>query len=279
MTMKCNEMKDHNVEENVRALDVISHSDVTAADAQRLIAIALSEKPSPDARTVQKISTVLRDWVWHALNERRRDPELRSWYKLIQRQSSYLQDFHATEAERLRLLSELVYTSISVEQTIRPMDIIRRSHVLAILEMLHEQPDGTLGRAAINAELKIRDANLSRVLKLLLASGIIERSRLGRTAEFKLTIEGAKMASKQFGARSAFDVLSDADEDDVEPISNRKIHQVHVNSGGRGKRSQVRPGATIHRKGKAQPRFGTAFIKGVAAKKALKAGALHEHED
>ncbi|WP_156408019.1 hypothetical protein [Ensifer sp. Root127] len=187
-------MKDHKVDE--RTLDLIALTDVSVQDAHALIAEALKDDSK---RTAQKICSVMREWVWNALNERRRDAELKQWYKLLQRTSSYLEDRHALEAERLKLLYELVYESISASQIMRPVDIVKRSHVQEILVMLLEERDQTLGRVAISTQLKIKDANLSRVLKLMLASGLVERLRLGRTADFKLTTEGCVQARKLSG--------------------------------------------------------------------------------
>jgi hypothetical protein len=62
---------------------------------------------------------VLRAWTWKALDQRRRDPELRGWSDIITAAAALMaQGGHADLAERLKALDELVLESAAVGDSI-----------------------------------------------------------------------------------------------------------------------------------------------------------------
>ena len=173
--------------QDFRSLDEIATGEISASLASDLIKLALRELTE---QKVQKLYTVLRAWVWKALNERRRDAELRKWHAIIHQTSAYLEDEYLCHAERIRVLHELIYESISVSEVLTSSELMRRSHVKEVLRLLISSPEQSAPRLEISNYLRLRDSNLSRVLTMLLNSGLIERTSVGKAATFRLTREG-----------------------------------------------------------------------------------------
>jgi hypothetical protein len=133
-------------------LDDIARGDARPAEARVALAGILA-KLTPE--TAQQVYTALRAWVWKALNGRRRDQELREWFDLLKRIGAYLAREHKTQSERLRVLHELIYESISVSEVLPLRDVLKRRHVREVLVLLCEAPIGQLSRAQIAARLRL----------------------------------------------------------------------------------------------------------------------------
>lgn len=174
-----------------KSLDKIATGEVSVTVASKLIKTTMEELTESK---VQKLYTVLRAWVWKALNERRRDSELRRWHALISQTSAYLEDDYSCHAERIRVLHELVHESISVSIVYSFPELAQRSHVKEILSYLYVSPERSLPRQELQAKLGLKDPNLTRVLTMLSSSGLLERSARGKEAVFSLTKDGAEHA-------------------------------------------------------------------------------------
>lgn len=96
-------------------LEEVALGELSADEAHKAIRPLLLEL---DERNAQRIYSVLRTWVWKALNSRRRDDELRDWYDLLQNLASYIGNDYKAQAERIRVLYELIYESISVSEVL-----------------------------------------------------------------------------------------------------------------------------------------------------------------
>lgn len=175
------------------ALDEIAFGDIDADAAYRIIRPILE---SSDEKSAQRIYVILRSWLWKALNERRRDADLREWFNVLRAVSAYFKKEGLLQAERVRTLYELLHESIAVPEVMPKGEILERSHVQDILIMLKSAPKGTLPRATILETLGFKQANLSRIMNLLLSNGLVERHVEGKNASFSLTLEGTTAAEK-----------------------------------------------------------------------------------
>lgn len=201
-----------------RSLDKIATGEVSVTVAAELIRTTMQELTETKA---QKVYSVLRAWVWKALNERRRDSELRKWHALISQTSAYLEDEYFPHAERIRVLHELVHESISVSIVYSFNDLAARSHVKEILSYLYVSPQRTLARQELQSKLGLKDPNMTRVLTMLSTSGLLERSARGKSAFYSLTRDGAERARSLPHV-----IIMSGGEDAVNSLSGRN-HGLH----------------------------------------------------
>lgn len=171
------------------ALEKIETGEATASEARRLISELLKEGSE---RSLERLYATLGAWVWNALESRRRDPELREWFDILRRMSATLGPKNAAYAERFRAFYDLLQMSINTSKLARPSEVMHRQHVVAILRLLRDTPSGQMEKAAIGKKLKLRDANLSRILRLMTNARFVERTTQGKFAHFALTREGLR---------------------------------------------------------------------------------------
>jgi hypothetical protein len=166
------------------SLTEIALGDARPSEALVALGRALAGQ-SPDS--AQDVYTALRAWVWKALDARRRDPELKDWYDIIRRTQTFLADTQAVHAERLKVLAELLFESITISETLVIGDVLKRRHIRDLLTLLSAAPEGRMERVDIGKGLRLKQANLSRILNLASYVGLIERIPYGRNAMFRLT--------------------------------------------------------------------------------------------
>ena len=174
-------------------LDDVALGEVSAARARVAIADALKDA-SPSS--VGRVYASLRAWVWKALNARRRDQELREWFDILKRTSSFLEREFAPFAARLSVLHELIYESVTVSEKLSINDLLRRSHVRDAVRLVAQAPNGRLDRVALGHRLNLKQANLTRVLSLVCSSGLLERQVQGKNVVYQLTRAGQDAAVK-----------------------------------------------------------------------------------
>jgi DNA-binding transcriptional ArsR family regulator len=168
-------------------LNTIARAEASPARAREAL-LAVFGQPSPEL--LQDAYLALRAWAWKALDQRRRDPELREWDDILCAAASLMaQHGQPALAERLTALHELVGESIAVGEALAAQDVTRRQHVAEVLDFLAGN-GGQASRGAIGAHISLGQANLTRVLNLMTAAGLIERSMLGREAVFRLSRAG-----------------------------------------------------------------------------------------
>ncbi|MET0527085.1 MAG: hypothetical protein ABW003_01850 [Microvirga sp.] len=177
-------------------LEAIRLGTAPADIARKAIAEALQDVNS---KTAQRIYSTLRAWVWKALDQRRRDDELRQWFDILKRTEAYLATDHGDIAARIRALHELVYESISVSELKPAQEVLRRKHVRDVLFLLYTAPSGKLDRSTILHLLKLRQSNLTRILNLMMEALLVERSSLGKEAYLQLTRDGVSIAEAEMG--------------------------------------------------------------------------------
>ena len=165
-------------------LNSIARAEATPAQARETL-LAVLGQPSPEL--LQDAYLALRAFAWKALDQRRRDPELREWDDLLCAAATLMaQHGQPALAERLTALHELLGESVAVSETLAAQDITRRQHVVEVLDVLASN-GGQANRSAIGAQLSLGQANLTRVLNLMSAAGLIERTTLGKEAVFSLS--------------------------------------------------------------------------------------------
>ena len=173
-------------------LDDVELGEATAGEARTAIASVLRDG-SP--RAAERIYVALRAWVWKALNGRRRDAELRLWIDVMKRAEAYLEDAHPATAGRIAVLHELVRESVAVADALPVDRLTRKRHVTDILQALQDAPDGRMHRAALRERTGLKDSNLTRLLNMVTASGLVERHVQGKHVVLELTKAGAATAA------------------------------------------------------------------------------------
>ncbi|MBW5436184.1 hypothetical protein FXB41_15950 [Bradyrhizobium canariense] len=176
------------------ALEKIETGEATASEARRVISDLLKEGSE---RSLERLYATLGAWVWNALESRRRDPELREWFDILRRMSATLGPRNAAYAERFRAFYDLLQMSINTSKLARPDEVMHRQHVVAILALLRDTTSGQMEKAAIAKRLSLRDANLSRILRLMTNARFVERTTQGKFAHFALTRDGLLALEKR----------------------------------------------------------------------------------
>lgn len=176
-------------------LDDIARGDVDLEVAHTVI---LQHLKQPSEEVVEELYVTLRSWVWNVINERRRDSELKRWFDAIRGIVSFLRKNFSRQADRLSVLCELLHESITVSEEVPASVLLQRSHVREIIELLHLTRGRPLERSEICTTLHFKQANLSRVMALLTANGLVDRLRHGKSALYMLTAKGQVIAEKLF---------------------------------------------------------------------------------
>lgn len=127
----------------------------------------------------------------------RRRSELNDWVEVIRSASALLRarQREAT-AERLLALADLTADWGRKSQTIAPEALLKRPYVAKLLEALRGQ-SGPAAREDLRRALDVGTANLSRVLGMLEAAGLVRRTPDGRTTTIELTTEGREWANRR----------------------------------------------------------------------------------
>jgi predicted transcriptional regulator len=176
------------------SLEALALDEMSPPAARKLLRTMLrGEKP-----VVGAIYSAFARWTWRVLVERRLDEGLRDWHRLILDVAAALTSLRRGDdaaaaiptPERFLALADLVRESISAAQAAVPTELLQRAHVAAILHALAGQSPAFIDRKAIAAAAGLKDANLSRILSLLAANGLVEREARGRAAAFKITRKG-----------------------------------------------------------------------------------------
>jgi hypothetical protein len=148
-------------------LNRIARAEATPAQARECL-LAVFGQPSPDL--LQDAYLALRSWAWKALDQRRRDAELRDWYDILTASSSLMaQQGQRALAERLTGLGELLAEFLAVGEALDATGVTRRQPVAEALDLLG-RCGGQASRGAIGEQLALGQANLTRVLNLMTAA-------------------------------------------------------------------------------------------------------------
>jgi DNA-binding HxlR family transcriptional regulator len=184
-------------------LATIARDEIDVAGARRIIADMLDCEGG-----FRRVYAALCKWTWRVVIERRLDSELKAWHRLLLDTAARIAN-ESTQcdsgapparldpigsAERLRAFADVIRLSAEAGSVSIIEEFVSRSHVVDILHVLLAGGAEPMRREAIKEKLGLGQANLSRVLTLLAANGLVERTAQGRYAVFALTYKGAKLA-------------------------------------------------------------------------------------
>ncbi|MEG3166574.1 hypothetical protein U1737_00010 [Sphingomonas sp. LB3N6] len=166
---------------------------MAASQAWELLVPVLETKSDAVAG---QVCDVLRAWTWKALDRRRRDPDLKEWVELLNRVEAFYADRFASLASKLEVLADLLHESLAVSELALPEDLLRRKHVLPILNALDHRKGSWVERAQLMDKLGLKAANMTRLMTLLLDMGWVEQETVnGREAAYRISAEGASRAT------------------------------------------------------------------------------------
>ena len=173
-------------------LDQIAEGSLSATQARA----AIAELPRDvDQVTARRIYVSFRSWTWKAIDQKRRDPELREWFDLLKRAQVRLRPYEAVAAQ-MQVLMDLISESVSVAGRRPVSDVLGRRNARTLLAQLNAAPDGTLSKKAVMQSLVLKQANASRLMNVMLSAGLVERVMDGREAIFRLSRTGMDHARR-----------------------------------------------------------------------------------
>ncbi|WP_189486141.1 helix-turn-helix transcriptional regulator [Asticcacaulis endophyticus] len=136
---------------------------------------------------LQRIYTALRGLAWRMIRAREVPADLPEWHDVCTHAAAMIR-FKGREdiAERIETLAELI-AQTSRFNDFQPLDeVLGRLHVAQILKTLARHK-GKAKRSVLAKASDLGDANLSRVIAVLIAHGLVERQRSGKEAVLSLT--------------------------------------------------------------------------------------------
>lgn len=167
-------------------LDKLGRGDLDPVSARLVIRSALKSDQPAESR----VYAAMRDMVWRILATRDFGLDLGQWHEVIAHTATLTRKKGSGAiAERLSALAELVSQSARFAEAQAPSDVLGRKHVQELLALLAAKR-GDVARTTIKQELRVADANLSRILTLLSVNGLVHRVRTGKEASFRLTEAG-----------------------------------------------------------------------------------------
>ena len=172
------------------ALEDLALGDVTleqGASTVRAILARLTFEKS------HELYEALRSWLWKSLESRRRDDELSGWLDVFSRASSGIEGHSKDLAVKLEAFMELLQASIMTSHAAEGRDPLERKHVRAALRLIY-RGGGRIRRKELMEELRLKAANLSRVMTPLQDDGFVMREVEGREVLYRLTMKGTELA-------------------------------------------------------------------------------------
>jgi len=179
-----------------KTLEKVGRGDVPADDVIGLVETALNHTED----LAEHVYVALSEATWRLVSARAFDDELVTWFNAHKFASSLLKRRGKAEiAGRVRALADLVSRSHRFAEAQPVADVLNRKHVQAILAIL-ARVKGEVGRSDLAEQLKIGDANLSRVLLVMTSNGLVDRRSVGREANFRITESGVAALGRRKAA-------------------------------------------------------------------------------
>jgi len=174
------------VGEELFDLSAIADGSVEAPEALRKIREIIADKG-----VGEHIYASLCSGVGQTLARRPPSDEARAWFDACKQVSSlFRQQEQATLATQVGVLADLCLAAAKFSELHSKSALLKRSYVLQILEMLRDRGAKDVRRSDVQAETGIGDAHLSKVLRILEASGLVLRGRVNKEVTVTLTPEG-----------------------------------------------------------------------------------------
>jgi hypothetical protein len=147
-----------------------------------------------------EVYDALRYATWRMMRAREVPEDIVEWHDLYTHAAALLKHRRRSDlAERLTAFADLVAQTGRFADRQPLEEVLGRQHVACLLTKLREERGKTL-RSILKDASGLADANLSRVLGILSAHGLIRRRRLGKEAEIELTEAGHAAAAAAAGA-------------------------------------------------------------------------------
>ncbi|CAN7557211.1 hypothetical protein [Devosia sp. LjRoot3] len=216
-------------------LDLIARADIDLPSARVVVASILDEGSDHAA---MRILAAFRSWVWKALDDRRRDAELRGWYDLYRKVDAALVDDFPVIAAQIQTLYELIYESISVSELRSENEVLSKKHVVELLRYLRDAHGVQSERDTVGRDLGLNQSNLTRVINLASQAGLIEKTMHGRKVLLRLSRTGQERLAE------LDDAIQRSRSGKV--VSRRHHHWRGVHTAGRNPRKPLQqPGLVI----------------------------------
>jgi DNA-binding MarR family transcriptional regulator len=170
------------------ALEDLALGEVTLEEGAKTVRAVLAKL---DDEAAHELYEALRSWLWKTLEARRRDEELSGWMDVFTRASARVAERSRDLAIKLEAFTELLHASIMTAGAAEQRDPLERKHVKTALRTIYLSR-GRLQRKQLMDILKLKAANLSRVMTPLLDDGLIMREVDGREIYYRLTMKGTE---------------------------------------------------------------------------------------
>lgn len=172
--------------DTTRILDRIVEEDLSGEEARELVA---SLPRNLDDRQAARLYGVLRAWTWRALDQRRRDDELREWVDLVRRARLRIKNSPRRQ-DQLETLAELLSESVAVAVRLPLEEVLAKRHVPETLLLLDGADGEPMSKRQLMDALGVEQSNLWRIIKLLEPTGLVESEKSGRERLYRLSRAG-----------------------------------------------------------------------------------------
>lgn len=170
--------------------NLIAEDRVSLEDARKGIS-ALPE--TLDESSAANLYLALRSWTWKALDQRRRDDELRGWVDLIRRARLRV-GRSSWRYHQLETLAELLAESVAVAVRLPVSDVLSLRHAREILMAIRAHKAQRMTKKRLMKTLDLQQSNLWRVINHLCAAGLVESQIQGRERSYALSRLGMQEA-------------------------------------------------------------------------------------
>ncbi len=184
--------------QTMQALRPLAEGLLTADEARALVAGLPRDLDGPEAAMLYG---ALRAWTWKALDQRRRDGELREWADLIRRARVRVKGERA-RYHQLETLAELLAESVAVAVRLPLAEVLAKRHAPEILAALHSAGDRPVAKRELMDQLGLEQSNLWRVMRLLEPAGLVEIEKNGRETHYRLSRSGRAEAERLLGTQA-----------------------------------------------------------------------------
>ena len=196
MRTRLNQARGERRDRNAPMVEAVSLDDIAlgvtgSAEARKAISAA-TERVT--AAIAARLYTVLRAWTWKALNERRRDEDLREWHDVLRASVALLRDGYPALAERIETLSELIYESVAVSTMFAVAKPLKRHQVREILRVIHETGGVTFPK--LQAAMGMERGDLLGLINLLLNCDLVRRVWTAAEPSYELASPNVWPAAK-----------------------------------------------------------------------------------
>ena len=182
-------------------LDKITRGDASPSEARRILKTIFTEEGGERQKIVRAAYDTLLRVTWQTVHDRRHDAKVQEWAELMASFAAFIREDNNEYSYKSKALQDLLSVSMAAAHFNSAERIIERQHVKDILLMLANAPNHCLDRKVIRSRMGLLQANMSRILNLIVSSNLIERVAEGRSYRFRLTAFG-RVKAEDLAARA-----------------------------------------------------------------------------